>query len=272
MRSHRETIQALLEGTFGSSELTIRYGGSKAKNTMVKLGYDLDIVAYFHRDSNAAGSTLREIYHTVDQVLSEQYFVHPKTSALRLHALDDGRRGGDLQIDVVPGRYIDGDNGDCFLYYAKAEKECLKTNLQKHIDHVRDSGVVDALKLLKITRILYRVDIKQFALDLLGVDLLAGRSSWPLDDQLQHLLRAIVEAPTPPPITDPANPGNDVSELLAPPRWAELREVAVQLLREAKTTDWTRLLGDAATFAPTSPAIVRTAARAANVSTMPWAT
>jgi hypothetical protein len=45
---------------------------------------DLDIVCYFPNDDTSAGATLKEIFDSVHQKLGEEYYVEPKTSAVRL--------------------------------------------------------------------------------------------------------------------------------------------------------------------------------------------
>jgi tRNA nucleotidyltransferase (CCA-adding enzyme) len=46
LRNERGKIEAILRDAFGSKP-TIKYGGSKAKGTMILLSYDLDILCYF---------------------------------------------------------------------------------------------------------------------------------------------------------------------------------------------------------------------------------
>ena len=51
----------------------------------------------------------------------------------------------DFHIDVVPGRFTDETKADAYLYQCGGDKKRLKTNLDVHLDHVRDSGVTDAI-------------------------------------------------------------------------------------------------------------------------------
>ena len=102
--------------------------------------------------------------------------------------LDPSGQGSDIHIDVVPGRYTDDTRTDVYLHQNLANKERLKTNLQTHIDHVRDSGVADAIRLMKLWRVLNAIGLKTFVLELLVIDLLAGKANWVLTDQLTHIL------------------------------------------------------------------------------------
>ena len=101
LRQHRKDVEALLLAHFGDASPTIRYGGTKAKGTLIKESYDLDIVCYFRNDEKDAGDTLKAIFTNVAAALAEKYAVDPKTSALRLHSKD--KAWSDFHIDVVPG-------------------------------------------------------------------------------------------------------------------------------------------------------------------------
>src|SRR5271165_2691701 len=102
LQDARKEVEALLRDTFPDCSPTIRYGGSKAKGTMVLEDYDLDIVCYFPRDEDRAGETIEQIYFNVREALATKYRVVEKRTALRVKNQDV-----DLFIDVVPGRFID---------------------------------------------------------------------------------------------------------------------------------------------------------------------
>src|SRR5262245_50869770 len=106
LRSEREAVEAVLAGKFSECDYTIRYGGSKAKGTLIKEMYDLDIVFYLHNGENGAGDTLEDIFFKVANTLRDTYDVREKTSALRLRSLDTA---SDLHIDIVPGRFTSED-------------------------------------------------------------------------------------------------------------------------------------------------------------------
>ena len=114
LQTHRAEVEALIRAEFAGASPTIRYGGSRAKRTLIRESYDLDIVCYFPNGENGAGATLEEIFENVGVALGKQYSVSPKTSALRLRSNDMSRR--DFHIDVVPGRFTDDTKSDCFLF------------------------------------------------------------------------------------------------------------------------------------------------------------
>ena len=272
MREHRAAIESIINEAFPSTNKTIKYGGSKAKNTMILESYDLDMIVYAHDGENGLGETLEKIYDNIAGSLEDDYHVERKNCALRLSSRSSETETDDLHIDVVPGRYVDDTRDDAYLHQNEGEKERLKTNLDTHIDHIKNSGVTDALKLLKLMRVRHDIDVKQFALDLLGVDLLDGKSGLSLDGQLTHVLTAITESDTPLKIEDPANPqGNDLSNYLTDAIWSDLKQTASTMLVEAEASSWGAAYGEADVFDSAPAIIVTEAVEAVDVPTQPWA-
>src|SRR4051812_20971052 len=84
LQEHRADVEKLIRENFTDIALTVRYAGSKAKGTMNKESYDLDIISYVSSGDNSAGETLQDIYVNHKNVLAKKYYVEPKGSALRL--------------------------------------------------------------------------------------------------------------------------------------------------------------------------------------------
>lgn len=270
LQSHRAKVEKLLCDKFSSTP-TIRYGGSKAKGTLIKESYDLDIVCYLPYDSNAAGETLEEIYQNVRKALEGSYYVEEKTSALRLKGKDEKEYRRDFHIDVVPGRFTDDKKSDCYIYQKSAEKCRLKTNLDVHIKHIKDSGVVDALRLLKLWKTRKTLRIKQFVFELLVIELLDGKKSKSLEDQLKHVWTNIKDSADPISVKDPANPnGNDLTQLIKD-MWPQLQSAASATLSTIESLGWESVFGTVSKSS--SATVVEKAQRAAaSVSspTRPW--
>ena len=271
LRAQRDAVETLIKGAFPTAK--IRYGGSKAKGTMIKESYDLDLVCYFPHDETAAGATLKDLYKNVSKKLSEKYMIRDKTSAIRLLSAQEETKGTYTHVDVVPGRYTDSTNSDCYLYQNGGDKERLKTNLDTHISHIRDSGVTDALKLLKLWRVLNAIDVKQFAFELLGVDVLKDKKNAALSDQLQHFFETVSQAEKPITVEDPANPtGNDLMPLLTS-AWPHLRSVASQTIATIENSGWETIYGE--TGSPDDSTAVEQLSAAIHVAkqhqpTKPW--
>lgn len=272
LRQHREDVEQLLRSEFADCSPTIRYGGSKAKGTMIREAYDLDAICYFPRDDNDAGGSLEDIYNNVKTALEKQYFVDPKTSALRLKSKDGSGMPLDFHIDVVPGRYVNGDDGDCFMYQHGAEKQRLKTNLDVHINHVKDSGVVPAIRLQKLWKVRKGLTVKQFVWELLIIKLLEGKEGESLADQLLHVWTELRDSKDPISVEDPANPdGNNLSALLDSGVWSVLTGAAYSTLRTIETVGWESVFGPAKRLDGEERLIALTqAASIASVRSKPW--
>ena len=175
LQTHRADVEKLIRDNFKNTALTIRYAGSKAKGTMNKESYDLDIVSYVASGDNTAGETLENIYENHKKALGKKYIVEPKGSALRLKGCDPVNLGVDFHIDVVPGRFTDDTKTDAYLYQSGGDKTRLKTNLDVHLDHVRNSGVIDAIRMAKLWRVRNGLPIRTFVLELAVIKLLEGQ-------------------------------------------------------------------------------------------------
>ena len=272
LRRHRDDIRAMLLENFSESKPSINWAGSKAKGTMIKASYDGDVTCYFdHETDDDAGDTLQEIYDDVAMALGEEYSVERKTSALRVRDVKDWST--DLHIDVIPGRYTDDERSDVFLYQEGGEKSRLKTNLQKHIEHIRDSGVRPAVRLAKYWRTVNGIfAAKTFVLELAIVDLLAGRENDSLEDQLLHVFMQFRDHAADLSVKDPANSNNDLTPILDQCRW-HLSSVAASTLWQAEHNGWTAVFGEVedaqdevAKLAALSAAVAHTESR-----TRPWA-
>src|SRR5439155_1487929 len=131
-----------------------------------------------------------------------------------------------------------------FLYQSSGEKKRLKTNLDVHIAHVRDSDVTDAIRLLKLWRVRNGLRIKHFALELLAVKLLKEKKSATLVTQLKHVWEEFRDHWASLSIEDPANPtGNDLSPLLDTSVRNELATVARATVDVIEKSGWQEVFG-----------------------------
>jgi hypothetical protein len=204
----------------------------------------LDLTCYFGHEEKRAGDTLQEIYENVETALSNDYLITRKPSALRLKSRDLNQWATDFHIDVVPGRFIDEKNEDVFLYRSSGEKGRQKTNLDVHIEHVKNSDVTDAIRLNKLWRARNFLSVRHFVLELLTIELLKYKKSLGLPEQLKHVwaeLRDNIDNIT---IEDPANPtGNDLSELFNTAIRYELSSAAQRTLDLIEKSGWGTVFG-----------------------------
>ena len=242
LRDRRNEIDKKLRSHFSKSSPSIKWAGSMAKGTLICESYDGDMTCYFPEDEKEAGETLEAIYDEVESALSEGYRVQRKASALRVFDKDDWAE--DLQIDVVPGRYTDDEKSDVFLHRTTDEKERLKTNLQTHIDHIKDSGVVDAIRLLKLWKVRHGLpEAKTFVLELLVVKLLKKNKNLGLSDQLEHVWTELRDKADELSVEDPANSNNDLKSILDTCRYS-LSAAAMVALSLVESKGWESLFGE----------------------------
>lgn len=244
LRSRRSDVTTKLRNKYGSGP-SIRYGGSKAKGTMIKEAYDLDITCYFDREDDSAGDTLLEIYESVAGVFADDYLIQRKPSAIRLLSNNLDNLGQDYHVDLVPGRFIDDERADVFLYRSSGEKGRQKTNLDIHISHVKDSGVIEAIRLEKLWRARNNLSVKHFVLELLTIDLLREKKGISLSEQLIHAWTEMRDNIDDMKVEDPANPtGNDLSELFNSTVKYELKNSARLTLEIIEKYGWEKVFGE----------------------------
>lgn len=243
LQESREEVEELLRAAFSESNPTIRYGGSKAKGTMIKDSYDLDIVCYFGHDDDDAGKTLKEIYDNVANFLEESYYVERKKSAIRIKSKDEQT---DYHIDVVPGRFVDDSKTDANLYQADGEKDWLKTNLNTHIDHIKDSGLTDVIRLVKLWKTKTGLSVKTFVLELMVVAYAKKSEDKPLSKGIESFWQYLKDHGNNVEVEDPANPdGNDLSGFLDETTKQLLSYQAEVALNSLNEGSWTDIFGEA---------------------------
>lgn len=235
LQEERKEIQKIIKDNYEDAKKTIRYGGSYAKDTMIRDNFDLDILCYFHEDETSAGESLKDIYENLKNILEEKYYVESKKSALRLK---DKENENDFHIDFVPGRFVDGSDGDAYLYQSGAEKNRLKTNPDKHIDHIKNSKLTDVIKLIKIWNFSNEINIKTFILELLVIKILNESKEKTLSEKLKLFFTKIKESIENMAIEDPANPNNDLSELFDTVTKNILKNGAESAIKNIENNDW----------------------------------
>jgi hypothetical protein len=268
--AERDKVDQLLKDAFPSSGPNFTHGGSRAKGTMIREDYDLDEVCYFDHDDTGPGETLEEIYENVADTLEESYIVERKRSALRLKS----KKGKDLKVDIVPGRYVSDDGTDVFLHQNEGDKERLKTNLEVHISFVRDSGCTDVIQLGKLWRTRNGILIRTFPLELLIIEVLSEDNTGTLQERFERVLQAFVDEIDDLTIEDPANPtGNDLTYALSDDLRSTLRSVAEDTLASAADYGWEHVFGKLESKASALPRVAALTAAAVSVggAAPPWA-
>lgn len=156
LRATRDEVETHLRADVGSAP-RFYYGGSFAKGTMLATGYDLDIILYFPHTETA---TLQQLFTRVYRRLTTKYTVVPRTVALRL-PYENG-----FHIDVVPGRAQDATFRFATLYKNTTPASTLQTSVKVHIEAVKNAGLSDIVRLAKLWRLRWGLDVPTFALEI----------------------------------------------------------------------------------------------------------
>jgi hypothetical protein len=243
LRRRAGEVKDLLRSELSAHSPSVHDAGSHKKKTMIRASYDFDILVYFDHDTEVGG-TLKEIRDEVKRVLDEKYAAEPRRSALRILDASEPEDPEYFHIDVVPGRFMDGNDGDVAIYQEGGEKGWLKTNPEIHIQHIRESGVRDAIKLLKLWNHDRSMALPTFVLELLTVKLLDGKAGDTLSEQLTHVWTEFRDRADSLCVEDPANSNNDLTDALDDGAKMQLAVDAQAALDHIEADEWEAILGE----------------------------
>ncbi len=182
---------------------TYYYGGSKAKNTMIKEAFDLDLVIYYPEETQKA---VKDLYWMVfAQMQSRGYKPVQKNVAIRVVKRDD------YHIDIVPGKRIANDPDFAYIFKSQVG-ERLKTSLSSHVEVISKCARRDVLKLLKLWKVRNSLEIPSFVLELIAIKALDGiPERTPLHDTMASVFGFIAQHIETIRLEDPANSANILS-------------------------------------------------------------
>jgi hypothetical protein len=216
LRDLRDRVQNLLSSLDGGPRFY--YGGSYGKDTIIRERYDLDLIAYWPKDTKY---TIKGIYEGVGKQLKKEWkYVNSKTVVWEIPF------EGGFHIDVVPGRALDSQFYEANLHRTDTGTT-LKTSLKKHIDTIKDSGRRDAIRLMKLWRERRKVPFKKsFLLEIMTIRGSSGSSLSDLPPQVTAALAYIRDNIETGQVKDPANSNNSLSDDIPPGDKRRIKEAA----------------------------------------------
>ncbi len=128
--------------------------------------------------------------------------MHPRTVALRLPYTSE------FHIDIVPGRVQDNTFRYATLFKNTSPSSTLQTSLKVHIESVKDAGLSDHVRLMKLWRIKRRLAISTFAMEIVAARAMHGKRRNDRAAGLLTIFRWIVENLESARLQDPANSNN----------------------------------------------------------------
>jgi hypothetical protein len=207
--------------------ISVSPSGSFAKGTANSSGTDLDL---FISIPPSVRNTVEEAYRLLASQLRAHGF------APKLQNVSIGVTVGGLWIDLVPGRLQNPFCADHTIFHRRSNS-LRKTNVAKHVMHVRSSGRQNEIRILKLWRDQNGFEFPSFYLELATIRALEGSGSdlaANVSQCLEYLSTKFITAR----FEDPANTANIVSNDLTNAEKLRIQTLA----RRALALPWTSLV------------------------------
>jgi tRNA nucleotidyltransferase (CCA-adding enzyme) len=178
--------------------------GSYVKGTAIKGTADIDLMISF---KNQAPFTLKEIYESLYDFLSQSYSA--KKQNVSVGVVFQGTK-----VDLVPAKKQPNVTHPHSIYVSKQDT-WTKTNVNKHINLIKNSPHRNAIKLLKIWCKLNELDFPSFVLEMTVLEALKKKRALGIDKKFISILKYIIEEFENAKIYDPANTNNNISDTIS---------------------------------------------------------
>jgi len=179
------------------------YSGSYAKGTAIRGRTDVDIFLSLKSDTS---QTLKEIFDGLHSWISQNGYQYARKQNVSVHVVHNS-----IEVDLVPAIHLGGNTEDHWLYVNKSNRERTKTNVDTHINTVRNSGRINEIILTKIWRKNHNLDFPSFYLELAVIEALKYKRAGLADHflaVLDYLSNGFASAC----FVDPANTNNIISD------------------------------------------------------------
>ncbi len=196
------TIYPVLQKWGNSYLVKAEFSGSLAKGTGINIGTDADI---FISVSSTTPGTLADLYETLFNAVSQSGY------AARKQNVSIGTTVNGYQIDLVPGRRQSHYGNDHSLYKNKSGT-WTQTNINTHIDHVKNSNRIEEIRLAKIWRQLHNLEFPSFYLEMAVIDSLKYSTVGDLSGNFLKVLELFGDDLPTKRYVDPANTNNVISD------------------------------------------------------------
>jgi hypothetical protein len=202
----------------------IQASGSYAKGTANNSGTDIDIFISLH---STTPDSLSEIYNKLFSVL-ESEGLNPKKQNVSI-GIRIKHNGRDYDVDLVPAKQQSILHDDHSLYRNKANTRT-KTNVNTHINTVRQGGRISETRLMKLWRNQKNLDFPSFYLELVVIEALKGKNL-SLSDGVRCILHYLANDFINLRVVDPANSANIISDDLTQQEKAAIKSAAAKSIQ-----------------------------------------
>jgi hypothetical protein len=213
--------------------LEIKPSGSYAKGTAVAGSADIDLLISLRNDVLSGNTpTLSTLYHSLkNRLAATGYTTRLQNVSIRI-ALPG------INVDVVPAVKRAGNTNDHSVFKRKVGS-WRQTDVDTHINTIKNSGRTFDIKAVKIWRNLHGLDISSFYLELVVIEALRGRALYNPAENFMHVMDFIGSEFVSRNIQDPANTANIVSDELTA---AERLTIARQAISSRRQPYWEQII------------------------------
>lgn len=219
----QRTVRPIIEGWAGKHLVGMSPSGSFAKGTPNKSGTDIDL---FVSLSSSVTTTLKEIYNSLFTRLQSNGYT-PSKQNVSINISVNG-----YSVDIVPAKRQDTHSNDHSLYRLKADT-WTKTNVNKHINLIANSGRLEEIRIIKLWRGQKAIDFPSFYLELTVLAALSGKQTGNISSNVWSVFEYLENNFASARVVDPANTNNIISDDLTASEKA-LIKAAARIARAAK--------------------------------------
>ena len=197
-------ITGLIKTWAGSYLREIKLSGSSAKNVVVSGEADTDLFISLKSDTP---QDLKTIFESLATKLQQNgYPVSKRTVAIQTQS--NGQK-----IDLVPGKVQSGVQ-NCHSLYNSDTGNWLQTNIDEHINAVKNSGRLDEIRVLKIWCKCHALKFPSLYIELIIFEALYNKNKGQLAINVWTILEYLRDKFVDKRIEDPSNSNNILSDYL----------------------------------------------------------
>lgn len=216
-----------------SMRISIEQSGSLAKGTAIKGKSDIDLFISLEDPNNKI--TTEDFHKALYRYLSKQFI------DIREQNVSIGIKYSGFDIDVVPAKKINTKSyenyNDHYLWSNKKHGR-IQTNIQKHIDMVKNSTCQDIIMILKVWREYNRIEFPSIFIEQLCIEVLGKYNCSSLSQKFYQMMSVIWENLDDIYIIDPSNSGNIISDIMNNGEKKELKSLAFYTLNATDISNY----------------------------------
>jgi len=161
IRRYKTSIANVLKNELNRYNIRIYYAGSYAKNTGMRNSLDLDLVIRF---PSTIRNSIKECYELVYEVLRRNNWnPRRKNAAIRISNLSLPGETKLDHADIVPEKQIT--NTEYCNLWLNRENRALKTSVHRHLESIRELGMLDLIRLMKYWKSQHKLQYPSFILE-----------------------------------------------------------------------------------------------------------